>query len=63
MQTMLAARYLGPDRLAPIYTRRDFEAAIALAPSLPLPERAAAFERFRARDGVCKIVIEPNLYA
>jgi len=56
-----------------VYTRRDFEVAIALAPSLPLsafvtqayslPEIGVAFERFRARDGVCKIVIEPNLYA
>jgi len=56
-----------------VYTRKDFEDAIALAPSLPLAvfvtqsypllEVVAAFERFRARDGVCKIVIEPNLYA
>jgi (R,R)-butanediol dehydrogenase/meso-butanediol dehydrogenase/diacetyl reductase len=56
-----------------VYTREDFAEAIRLAPSLPLgllvthsyplPGVAAAFERFRRRDGVCKVIIEPNRHA
>ncbi len=56
-----------------VYTRQDFAEAIRLAPSLPLdllvthsyplPGVAAAFERFRRRDGVCKVIIEPNRHA
>lgn len=53
-----------------VYTRQDFETAIALAASLPigqivthcfpLSEVQTAFDQFRKRDGVCKVLILPK---
>lgn len=53
-----------------VYTRRDFETAIQLAPDLPLMpivtnffplnDVSTAFERFQAGAGVCKILILPG---
>jgi threonine dehydrogenase-like Zn-dependent dehydrogenase len=52
-----------------VYTREDFEAAVRLAPELPLgpivtdlfplEEVGAAFQKFRAGEGVCKVLMQP----
>jgi (R,R)-butanediol dehydrogenase / meso-butanediol dehydrogenase / diacetyl reductase len=52
-----------------VYTREDFETAVRLAPELPLElivtdlfpleEVGAAFQKFRAGEGVCKVLMQP----
>ena len=55
-----------------VYTRQDFISAIDLAPELPLrpivshvfplTDVTLAFDKFKAGEGVCKILIHPDLY-
>lgn len=53
-----------------VYTRQDFERAIAMSPGLPLESLVTdvfplmqvtqAFDRFRSAEDVCKVIIDPS---